>query len=475
VVVIMTDDQTLRDLRQRRRGRAVMPNTLRLIAAQGAEFRNAYASYPLSCPSRMTFLTGRYAHNHGVTTNAKPGFDYCAGFADRDHTLPVSLQAAGYHTAHIGRYLNGYGYADKDYVAPGYDEWHAPVGIEPGTAATFFGYYMNDGGAISPRRFDYFTDRLNDLAVDYVSTAPEPFFVQVAHRAPHEDSSDPVGPAPAGRHKGTLKRIRVPRPPSYDERDISDKPRFLRPANRLKPRQKKVLRLRNRRRLESLRAVDDGVGRIVAALAATGRLGGTVIVFQSDNGFFRGEHRITKGKTLAYEPSARIPLLIRGPGIPASTRPRALVSNVDVAATIFGLTGAAPTRPLDGRSLLPYARRPHKRSKRPLLLESYALTIDEGGRLAHAAFIPRRLQRYQGIRAGGWKYVRLLGTGEEELYHLRRDRFELRNLAGRARFRPVLRFLRRKLARLRGCAGAGCLRPVRGIPKPRRRKSPKRR
>ena len=155
VVVVMTDDQTLLDLRQQFKGKPVMPNTLKLIAAKGAEFKNAYAGYPLSCPSRMTFLTGRYAHNHGVTTNRKPGFNYCADFSDRSHTLPIWLHDAGYHTGHMGRYLNGYGYNNRTTSRPGYDEWHAPVGFEAGTSATYYGYYMNDNGVISaktPRR-----------------------------------------------------------------------------------------------------------------------------------------------------------------------------------------------------------------------------------------------------------------------------------------------------------------------------------
>jgi arylsulfatase A-like enzyme len=470
VVVVMTDDQTLVDLRQRYRGKPVMRNALKLIAAKGAEFRNAYAGYPLSCPSRMTFLTGRYAHNHRVTTNAKPGFNYCAGFFDRDHTMPLALQDAGYHTGHMGRYLNGYGYTGpKEYVPPGYDEWHAPVGKEAGTAATFNGYYMNDNGVVTGKHDEYFTDRINSEAVDFINTAPEPFFFHLAHRAPHEDASDPAGPAPAQRHKGTLKKIPLPKPASFDEKDISDKPAFLRPANRLKPRQRKVLRQRNQRRLESLRAVDEGIKRIFDALASSGRLGDTYVIFQSDNGFFRGEHRITKGKTLAYEPSSRIPLLIRGPGIPAGGKPTALVSNVDVAPTISDITGVSPTKPFDGTSLLPFARRPSRKSKRPLLIESYALTIDENGKLAGAAFIPKRLQRYQAIRVGRYKYIRLLKSKEKELYDLKRDPDELENLAGDPRYKAVTAFFNRKLRKLAKCKGKSCRKPLGKIPAPARK------
>jgi arylsulfatase A-like enzyme len=368
--------------------------------------------------------------------------------------------------AHVGRYLNGYGYTNKTLVPPGYDEWHAPVGIEAGSAATFSGYYMNDNGVISPKHFDYLTDRLNSLAVNFVTTATEPFFIQVAHRAPHEDSSDPVGPEPAAKYKGSLKGVKLPKSPSFDEKDISDKPAYLRGANRLIPAQRKKLKVRNERRLEALRSVDDGVDDILDALATSGRLDDTVVIFESDNGFFRGQHRITKGKLLAYEPASRVPILIRGPGIPAGSKPRALVSNVDVAATIFGLTGATPTKPLDGTSLLPFAKHPSRKSKRPLLIESYALTIDDSGNLANSAFIPKKLQQYQAIRVGSYKYIRLLKTKEQELYDLKKDPDELRNLARNRRYRNVLTFFRGKLRKLARCKGKSCRRPLGRIPKP---------
>jgi arylsulfatase A-like enzyme len=358
-------------------------------------------------------------------------------------------------------------------VPPGYDEWHAPVGIEPGTSASFYGYYMNDNGVISPRHplnSDYFTDRLNSFATDFVANSPEPFFIQVAHRAPHEDSSDPVGPAPALKYKGSLKGIKLPKPASFDEKDISDKPNYLRGANPLIPAQRKKLRVRNQRRLESLRSVDDGVGQILDSLADSGRLDNTIVIFLSDNGFFRGEHRITKGKLLAYEPASRVPILMRGPGIPAGSRPSALVSNIDVAATIFDLTGATPTKPLDGTSLLPFARKPSKKSKRPLLIESYALTLDDDGKLASAAFIPKKLQKYQAVRVGRWKYIRLLKTKEQELYDIKADPNELENLAREARYRPVVKFLRGKLKKLAKCDGAACRKPLGKIPKVGKRK-----
>ena len=474
-VVIMTDDQTLLDLHQVFRGKPVMRNTLKLIAAKGAEFKNAYAAYPLSCPSRMTFLTGRYAHNHGVTTNRKPGFNYCADFSDRDHTLPIWLNEDGYETGHMGRYLNGYGYSNKSYVPPGYNRWHAPVGFEQGTSASYTGYYMNDAvcptasnctGVVTPvKQSQYFTDRLDDLAVDFVRTASEPFFVHVAHRAPHEDAHFPVGPQPAHKYAGSLKGVKLPRGPGFDEANLSDKPAYLRGAHRLNGRQLRKLARRNRRRLESLRSVDQGVKEIIEALATSGRLDDTYIIFESDNGFFRGEHRITKGKLLAYEPASHIPLLIRGPGIPAGSRPKALVSSVDVAATILDLANAQASTPLDGTSLAPFARKPGRRSKRALLIESYALTIDDSGKLANAAFIPKRLQKYQAIRVGRWKYIRLLKTGEQELYDVKRDPGEVRSLARKRRYRPLVAFFHKKLRRLRDCEGSSCRKPLGPLPR----------
>lgn len=490
VVVILTDDMTLADLYQRhgrgKRSTAIMHNTLGLIAARGVTFTRAYSSYPLSCPSRVSYLSGQYAHNHRTLANfykfEGDRIVYCSdpGIVDHSTLLPAWLQARGYQTWHLGRFLNGYpGGGRSSDVPPGWDQWRTPVGF-PGKypAANFFNYILSVNGTLTGPQPQYFTDLLDDTAASLIRnrTPGRPFFLALDHRAPHEDASPPVGPAPAPRHRRSLKRIRLPNPPSVHERDRSDKPNYVRKAGTVRGVRRRKMAKRNRRRLQSLKAVDDGVKQLIDTLAATGELGNTYLIFTSDNGFFRGEHGFKKGKVRHYEPATHIPLLIAGPGIPAGRKSQELVSNADLAPTIAQITGASATRVVDGRSMLRFARRPKRLSRRPVLLESF---FRKKGRrkLAGAAGPIRRLPNYQAIRYSRYKYVRY-ADGERELYDLVRDPYELNSLHRNRRYRKVRRFLRRALADLGRCNASDCRRQLAKPPKPlprKKRKSKKRR
>src|SRR5215211_8531392 len=138
IVVVMSDDQTLESLR-------VMSNVNELLARQGATFTNNFVSFPLCCPSRTTFLTGQYGHNHTVMGNAPPQGGYEKLRPTENSTLPVWLRAAGYHTIHIGKYLNGYGRADPTHVPAGWSEWYGSV--DPSTYR-FYGYTLNENGRL---------------------------------------------------------------------------------------------------------------------------------------------------------------------------------------------------------------------------------------------------------------------------------------------------------------------------------------
>ena len=189
------------------------------------------------------------------------------------------------------------------------------------------------------------------------------FFLWTTYVAPHTggpiELDDPVGyksTVPAPRHYAAFAGTPLPRPPSFNERNVADKPALIRKRPRLAPWQIAAITETRRQRLAALLAVDEGVTRIVETLRATGVLANTVVIFTSDNGWMAGEHRVPSGKMLAYEPSIRVPLLMRGPGIPAGVRRSELVWNGDLAPTILALTGAQPAWPLDGRSLLAPAR-----------------------------------------------------------------------------------------------------------------------
>ena len=359
VVVLMTDDQTYQDM-------AALPQTQQLIGAAGARFTRAYVSTPLCCPSRATYLTGQYGHNNGVFNNAPPHGGIEA--LDAQHTLPVWLQAAGYRTSHIGKYLNGYGLRRKADVPPGWSDWHGTVDK---STYQMYGYKMFENGVL--RRYGNFdvedpalyqTDVLRQKAVESIeATGPDtPLFLSLMFVAPHGEVENPgrttqpyIRPAP--RHVGVFSDLREPA--SFrGERDISDKPPYIRRLHRTNPATATRVRADFRSRRESLLAVDDAVREVVDALARTGRLDSTYILFTSDNGFFQGEHRIVKGKYLAYDPSTHVPLMIRGPGIAPGTVSSELVANTDLAPTLLDAAGATADASIDGRSILPFARDP---------------------------------------------------------------------------------------------------------------------
>ena len=446
IVVVMTDDQTVAQTR-------AMRIVQREIRDEGMSFTRAFASYPLCCPSRATFLTGQHSHNHGVLGNGTPvgGFDDL----DEEDTLGVWLQQAGYRTILVGKFLNGYGLTDPTYIPPGWDRW---IGAPDATTNRYFDYQLNENGTLvdyGGLPEDYKSDVYTRKAIEEIeATAPltlagQPFFMYVAYTAPHLPSR------PAPRHESRFAGKPVPRPRSFNEADVSDKPRHIRRMRRFTARRVRRIAANHRNQLRSLLAVDEGVGQIVAALAANGLLENTYIVFTSDNGFFTGEHRLQKGKYLPYEPSLRVPLMIRGPGLDPGVRSAELVSNVDLAPTILGWAGATASIPVDGRSLAPFAADTSRRSRRPIFIEANTRDLPSPG-------IP-----YTGIRTNRWKLVRYR-SGEIELYDLRRDPGELRSLHRNRRYTRTKRFLLRATARYAACVGAECRAPLGAVPGPRR-------
>jgi len=431
IVVVMTDDQTLEQM-------SALPRTRNLIGSQGVKFKRFYVTDPLCCPSRATFLTGQYAHNTGVTSNGGP---QAVDALKESDTLGIWLQQAGYRTAFIGKYLNGYGLDDPEHVPAGWSEWRALT--EP-TTQNYFDFDVNEDGTIvhygsAPE--DYKSRVIGHLAVDairHAARASRPLFMYVGFNAPHAPST------PAPRDAGSLAGTKAPRSPAFDEADLSDKPRFLRDRPPLDGAARARIDARNQRALESLAEVDRQVEKIVDALRAKDELGNTYLFFTSDNGYLDGDHRIEFGKLLAYEPSSRVPLLVRGPGVPAGETSDALVGNIDLAPTIAQIADATPTVEVDGDSLLPFALSPATSTDRALLLES--LVRDRSTYYGYP---------YSAIRAGHFLYVRY-DTGDEELYNLVKDPYELESLADDPAYADKKASLANALARLRDCRGNAC-------------------
>jgi N-acetylglucosamine-6-sulfatase len=442
VVVIMTDDQHLESLR-------VMPKTSGLLGGtEGTTFSNFFVSQSLCCPSRATFLTGQYTHNHGVWPNKPPN----GGHTKLDHTntLAVWLQNAGYHTVHIGKSLNGYGGINPTGVPPGWSHWQGLV--HPPNR--MYDYTINDNGTLVPygnAPADYQTDVLADRAVAVITEragTSQPFFLSIAPLAPHGEGKDVLlpgspNPRPAPRHAGRFAFEPLPMPPSFNEADVSDKPWNIRQKSLLSPAEISAITIRYRDELTSLLAVDDLVERVVNALNATGQLANTVLFFTSDNGFFHGEHRIPSQKHRVYEEAIHMPPLVRGGGFPAGVTTTQQVANIDLAPTIVALSGAIPGRVLDGRPLLPLALNSSLGRGRDLLIAT--------------GHVDRTSYRIQAIRTERYLYSDY-GNGEMELYDLQSDPFQLTSLHTDPAFNTIKAQLQPRLDLLRDCTGTGCSR-----------------
>jgi arylsulfatase A-like enzyme len=399
IVFILTDDQRWDSVR------GIMPVVEHELLDKGLEFRNTFASNPLCCPSRATIFTGLYAHTHGVWDNENGPHGGFEAMPD-DSTIATWLDDAGYNTALIGKYQNGYDVTGGAYIPPGWDEWFTLMDGD------YYGYHVSDNGVPRYVPAIYSTDLFAWEAESWIRNAPaeEPLFLTFTPRAPH-------GPyTPATRHDGAFEGMQPYRPPSWQESDVSDKPRWL---QRMEPMPDFWIDQYDREEidaLESLLAVDEAVQRILDALEATGRLENTLIVFTSDNGYVWGEHRIW-GKNVPYDGSLRLPLIMRWDGhIQPGTSTGRVVANIDFAPTMAAAAGVVPPNPVDGLSLMRFFADPNAEFGRKGILVEHAL----GGKLVPS---------YCGWRTARSLYVRY-ANGDEEFYRYGQDPYELENRAG---------------------------------------------
>lgn len=349
IILVLTDDLDTRVFNR-------MPGREELLTDEGTTFSNSFVSLSLCCPSRTALLRGQYAHNTGIYTNNAPG----GGFqAVHDGGLEAStaatwLRAAGYRTILLGKYLNGYpGTEGQTYIPPGWNEWHSPVG-----GIRYFDYNLNENGRVNhygtaPR--DYLTDVISRKSNAFIRRRAEqgngqPFFMYIAPYAPH-------GPAtPAPRHASQLPNAQAPRTPSFNEEDVDDKPAWVQSHPTLTASQRNQMDDLYRKRRQSMLAVENLLESLLETLEDTEQLENTYIFFTSDNGFHQGQHRLTSGKNTGFEEDLRVPLVVRGPGVPQGAVRGHLVANIDLAATFAELAGATIPGFVDGRSLVPLLR-----------------------------------------------------------------------------------------------------------------------
>lgn len=484
VVVVMADDMRADDVR-------FMPRTRRLLGESGVTFANSFSPAPLCCPARASFLTGQYAHNHGVVSHEQPwGFQAF----DDGFTLASALRRSGYRTGFVGKYLNGYGKQRSratggpslTYVPPGWTEWHAA--LEPPADSRWKGNtynyrhvtYNRNGRIDDSRRGEYSTAGFGSISRELVRSFARhdaPFFLYASYVAPHfggpRETDDPLHYVPAryrddvttparpewvrGRFDDVVRRgSGMPADGGPSEADMSDKPPFMRQREDPPAVLRRAIRDVTRQRAESLFVLDREVGRLVRTLRESGRWRNTVLLFTSDNGFFLGEHRRGAGKILAHEPSLRVPLLVTGPGMRSGERRRDPASTVDVTATILDLAGATAAMerrlPQDGRSLVPIARSGDEGWSAPVVSEGHLWPAREGA--GRRGF--RHGLSYIGIRTPQYSYVRYDRDRAEELYDLEHDANQLVSRHDDPAYRAVRRTLRMVWEDYADCAAEGC-------------------
>ncbi len=462
-----------------------MKNLQELMVAHGTSMGDFLITNPLCCPSRTTILRGQYTHNHQVYNNTPPngGFVKFKEEGIGDSTLGVWLQAAGYRTALMGKYLNGFPFSDdRLYIPPGWSEWVSHAKQIPYAQ---YDYVLNENGSLvayTPDHENYFTDVLSRKANDFIQRAAVdkvPFFIYLAPVAPH------VPATPANRHFYLFPSVTIPITPSFNEADISDKPGDMQFNELLTDDNISTLNEKYRQRVLSMQAVDEMIAGLIKTLEQSGQLENTYIVFSSDNGFHLGQHRLYQGKGTLYEEDVTVPLIVRGPGIPEGRKVSGLLAgNVDIASTIAEWAGITPPSFVDGRSLAgvlagdvvkadwrqAYLLEVYPEDANGEALEVYPQENNGEPKAAPVMTTASILQStikfpaiatgpidpiFSGLRTNQYKYVEY-GNGSLELYDLIKDPYELENIAGSAD-QGLLDKFSAWLKDMSTCSGSSCL------------------
>jgi arylsulfatase A-like enzyme len=419
IVFVLTDDLATNLVRY-------MPHVQQL-RSRGASFDHYFVTDSLCCPSRASIFSGRFPHNTGIFSNTPPdgGFHAFRRRGEEADTFATTLQRAGYRTALMGKYLNGYlalrpRSLRGSYVPPGWSRWAVA-----GNGYPEFNYFLNQNGTPVPyghRPADYLTDVIARQGIDFIKDsvrAHRPFMLELATFAPHS----PYTPAP--RNARDFPGLAAPRSASYDAKN-SNAPAWLAPSRPLPPLAIRLIDRGFRRRAQAVQAVDLMITHVEQALKEAGVARNTYIVFSSDNGLHMGQHRLLPGKLTAFDSDIRVPLIVAGPGIAGGRTIHKMVENVDLAPTFARLAGTAMSTSIDGHSL---GRLLHDR---PVARWRDAVLVEHHGPV-RAPFDPDLAGvgsgnpvSYEAIRTPHEVYVEYQ-DGEREYYALNRDPDEIDN------------------------------------------------
>ena len=410
IILILTDDMDSALV-------SFMPNLKRLMIDPGTTFTNYFVNVPNCCPSRASLLRGQHAHNTGILGNTPPNGGFVK-FRDKGlekSTIATWLQDSGYYTVFLGKYLNGYPGGDNSYVPPGWNEWY---GILRGL---YFGIQLNENGSVvnyGNQAADYETDVLSRKVMDFIQRVPAttPFFVYLAPHAPHS-STDRSPSIPAPRHQNLFNNLSLPRVPSFNEADVSDKPREIRNLALMSAAEINTAESWYRARARSMVAVDEMIADIIETLTEKDLLRKTYIFFASDNGFHLGEHRIRVGKNTPYDESTNVPLIVRGPDVCIGRETTRFAQNIDLAPTFAEIAGVRPPGFVDGQSLLAILRNVgvSPNWKQDALIEHWT----DRDSIQNPNFLALRSRQYLYVEHK---------TNELELYDLELDPFQVESI-----------------------------------------------
>lgn len=446
IVVIVLDDIPPLD------GRlwTELPNIRRTFVQQGLEFTDAHVETPTCTPGRAGLLTGLHTHHHGA-------YKTDGSLFDPGETVATELQAEGYHTIAVGKWVNLFERV-WDKQPPGWDDFH-------GYGGGYYDYVLYSNGvgrSYGHKPRDYSTDVIARIATREIAQAPrgKPLFAWITPYAMHK----PWSVAPRHRQANRCDPARW-KPPGYMERNVRDKPAYIQ-QSRVKRRGGYELG----RICKGMLSVDELVGDVVRQLDRLRRLENTMLILTSDNGMAFGSQRIYNNKKVPY--GTHIPLFVHWERL-LGMLPRQVgerVQNIDVAPTLCDIAGCElgpyPTGQLrpDGVSLLRLLTGDRTRLGRRAVLASYQ---EEGHEIppywsvTTTGSSPLARKGCAQAKRGGcrWMYTEY-ATGEVELYDLtggpchawkrsaRGDPCMLKNRAGTRRLADVERALRAELHRL---------------------------
>ena len=422
VVFVLTDDLAWNLVRY-------MPQ-VRQLQNDGLTFTDYTVTDSLCCPSRSSIFSGRFPHDTGVFTNGgnDGGFGFFHNHGEEAQTFATALQAQGYRTAMMGKYLNGYQPAatlggTQPYVPPGWTEWDVA-----GNGYPEFNYDLNENHRIvhhgsAPQ--DYLTDVLAGKGVQFIAdsaAAQKPFLLEIATFAPHA----PYTPAP--RDANSFPGLTAPRGPAFDTLP-SNAPPWLAGRAPLTAAEKSAIDTAFRKRVQAVQAVDRMIASLRGALTKAGVARNTLVVFSSDNGYHMGEYRLNPGKMTAFDTDIRVPLVVAGPGIAAGRSSTSAVANIDLAPTFQQLGGGPIASTVDGHSLLPLLHGGSGANWRTANLVEHHGPDTTAGDPDMPAPNSGNPPSYEAIRTHAYTYVEYV-DGSKEYYDHVNDPNELHNIVG---------------------------------------------